>query len=286
MSNNNYLKYKKKYLDLKKIHEQKGGECVSDIPSRIIEKIVPLFNLSPFYNSGTIVMGDVSIGQVTPDDAPSDIGNLIALHMNTKCTYNLVHKYYNKLVVVIDFATIIKQICIFAIETSRYKGEDPNPINLASPAIRNNIYLKFANLLCNIQKDSYIYIIAKPFFGITIKDCMDYYLTHKKSLPGLPDRIGNTIYDNIIIYNTFYYNTTVVGNIDLQFDGGMDSYVFWLLSVCLFNIVKLLGGSIKLLTLNKQFLSENYSEPQTNKTILNDLLPDPALIAPLDINNI
>lgn len=107
---------------------------------------------------------------------------------------------------------------------------------------------------------------------------MDSYILYMYGQPIPAQRIGNLIYDRIIIYNTFYYDRTA--NLDhsgklvpLMLGGGEDDYLFWLLSVCLFNIVRIQGGNIKLLTLDKQKLIQNPHYRHNDATIFNELIP-------------
>jgi hypothetical protein len=262
------------------LNDQKGGNCSVPLPANIIRSIVPLFELEhlvipgdliqipngiqyPLYNYAAPPVGNVP---------PTDIGNIIALNINTSCDYNYFNKYEDKQVVVIDFANIIGQICsIILNDEATVRGiAMPNLNTRNINPHQQTVYDKFANLLSNIQKDSYIYIFAKPIFGITIEECMNYYFTNRLGLALPTERIGNLIFNNIIVYSTFYFDYTVPGYNSIPIPGGGDDYLFWLLTVCLYNIVKLLNGDIRLITCDKQRLTPAGNE---TKTIFNDIIP-------------
>jgi len=131
----------------------------------------------------------------------------------------------------------------------------------------------FLNFFNDNENCLYI-IVAKPIRNISIDNIMLEYFSRNPTM----DRDYFTT--KCIVLTTTYFDG--VSSVELPITGGSDDYILWLLTISLYNITKASFGDLKLITADKQKIlkdlyfpvrSRNLSDRRAMKTILSNTFP-------------
>jgi hypothetical protein len=311
-----YMKYKKKYNDLKQLKKmQKGGvykgnKC-NNVDANIARFDLTRFNISHPADPARGFLGEIEkLSQPYPwpeldidcdarglirGDEKTIIQDLIGSITNLNCNTDRLNEFFTYAhggerlyyrFYIIDFANLIGQI--WSHYNVIYPGDNPHNPNYAIKQQRT-IPVIF-NYLDNIARDpgNKIIIVGKPLKGIGFQEIINNAAGRATYIFDAYDAGRILLLETTYITNYFAPHNPV----DVGISGGTDDYLFWLLSIIIF--ITLLASKLtldqirnhlNLITNDRQRILFNSIECRDNigrdfeqKTIFNNILPSDDVI--------
>jgi len=128
--------------------------------------------------------------------------------------------------------------------------------------IIKNYFKTFLNKI-NKNSDLMCIIVAKPLGGINITTIVNEFIKEVK----VED---NFFTEKCIIIDTYYYNRLT--GVEKIISGGVDDFILWVLTISLQNLAIFFNSTVKLLTNDEQQIYKNRGIDK--KTILTDIFPE------------